>query len=73
MRPKQPPKIHKIKDKIIVKKKTPEKDNFRLNRGQFQSFSEFFESKDILDDICVNWHQCRKCVSMDTDLNVEQG
>ena len=35
---------------------------------QLMSESSFGQSKDELDKACIAWHQCRKCVSIDQDL-----
>jgi len=35
---------------------------------QIMSESSFGQSKDELDKVCIGWHQCRKCVSIDNEL-----
>ena len=35
---------------------------------QIMSESSFGQSKDELDKVCIGWHQCRKCVSIDNQL-----
>ena len=34
---------------------------------QIMSESSFGQSKDELDKVCIQWHQCRKCVSIDQE------
>jgi hypothetical protein len=40
---------------------------------QIMTETSFGQSKDRLDEACVKWHQCRKCISMDEDLTIGQG
>ena len=40
---------------------------------QIMSESSFGQSKDELDKVCIQWHQCRKCVSIDQQLLMTGG
>ena len=57
-----------LSEKILLRGKFA-----RFSNGSFNTVFINEWSKDRLDEACVKWHQCRKCISMDEDLTIGQG